>query len=303
MSALGEQLARLWESARAPHPGVEVPPDEYLRYVAARLAPASASASAPASGSQPQDRLGELHAADLYLACACLGRDAEALRTFEKRCLFEARRALQRISGPLTTPEDVLQEVLVRLLVTDSAGCTPKLASYAGRGSLSAWIRIVATREALMLLRRTRRPPLDELSEVLTEPGAAPELDYLKRRCRKEFQEALYASLKQLMPRDRNLLRHHLVHRLSIDDIGALYRINRATAARWLEKSRRALFTATRDRMMQQTQMPAAEFDSILRFIDSQLDASIVRLLQEQEIEDREEPLHSLPPRAQDDRA
>lgn len=272
LSHFEEKLAGLYESARAAHPDFEVPPGEFLPYVAARLSSTSQTS--------PEAQLSELRAADLYLACACLRNKAAALTALKELCRLEARTALQRISVPLFSAEDVQQEILVRLLAHDAAGTPPKLAQYAGTGSLRAWVRIVAAREVLMLLRKTRQQPTDKLGEIFTERTSTPELDYLKQRYRREFQEALAAALQQLSPRQRNLLRYHLIHRFSIDDIAGLYHISRATAARWLEKSRSELFTATRDRMMKELRVPAAGFDSILRLIHSELDISVKGMLQ-----------------------
>ena len=103
-------------------------------------------------------------------------------------------------------------------------------------------------------------PPTDDL-----------ELDYLKRTYRNEFKVAFEQALQLLSTRDRNLLGHHYVDRLSIDEIGTIYSIHRATAARRLARARQALLKHTRKTLMQQIKVDRAEFDSIIRLIESQL--------------------------------
>ena len=88
--------------------------------------------------------------------------------------------------------------------------------------------------------------------------------------------------------RQRNLLRLQVLHGCNIDDIAGLYRVHRATAARWLETVRNTLFTSTRACMIKRLRVPKEEFLSIMRLIRSQLDISLVHALSpavEQELE------------------
>lgn len=52
------------------------------------------------------------------------------------------------------------------------------------------------------------------------------------------MKHAIEDAAAELAPRDRALLRLHLVERASIDDIAALYRVHRATVARWIQSAR-----------------------------------------------------------------
>jgi RNA polymerase sigma-70 factor (ECF subfamily) len=78
-----------------------------------------------------------------------------------------------------------------------------------------------------------------------------------------------------LARRDRTLLRYRYIDDLDIDAIGAVYRVHRATAARWLQRIRRELLEDTRARLAAKLAVKTDELDSILRFIGSQLDISI----------------------------
>src|SRR5262245_43332820 len=64
-------LRELAAAARAACPGIELPEADFAAYLEAR---------APAEPEQ----LARLHAADLYLACACIRGDRDALERFDK---------------------------------------------------------------------------------------------------------------------------------------------------------------------------------------------------------------------------
>ena len=70
------------------------------------------------------------------------------------------------------------------------------------------------------------------------------------------------------------------IDELSIDKLGALYRVHRATAARWVASARRALVDATRDQMITRLGVDSVELDSIIRLVRSQLEISIHEQLQ-----------------------
>ena len=64
------------------------------------------------------------------------------------------------------------------------------------------------------------------------------ELDFLKQRYQQDFKEAFILALRGLTVRERNLLRQRFIYGLSLDELGALYRVNRATTARWVVQAR-----------------------------------------------------------------
>src|SRR5262245_6981403 len=66
-------LAAAWEAGRAAWPQVALPAEPFVQHIAERL---------PA-GADPMQVLRDLHAADLFLACACCRRDPSALELFE----------------------------------------------------------------------------------------------------------------------------------------------------------------------------------------------------------------------------
>ncbi len=75
------------------------------------------------------------------------------------------------------------------------------------------------------------------------------------------------------------LLRQRSVDDLSIDQIGALHGVHRATAARWLERARVELALATERALQRRLSASAEDVRSLMRLIASRMDASIHRLL------------------------
>ena len=151
------------------------------------------------------------------------------------------------------------------------------ICSYAGRGPLRNWARVITVRTIGMLIDRSKREvPVDKLvfDEVLS-PGDDPELTYLKSTYRREFRTAFEEAMGGLSERDRNVLRQYYLDGLSIDEIGLIYRVHRTTTARWLARSRKQLLSHTRRALMQQLQVGPDEFDSIIRLIESQFGATL----------------------------
>lgn len=95
------------------------------------------------------------------------------------------------------------------------------------------------------------------------------------------FETAIERALTRLSVRDRTLLRLHLAERLSIDALGAMYSVSRATAARWLAAARGALAQGVRDDLRARLHIPDSELDSLIAVVRSQLDVSVLRRLSE----------------------
>jgi RNA polymerase sigma-70 factor, ECF subfamily len=264
---LDGRLGRLLAAARAAHPGLAVADEAFLAHLAARL-PDDATA----------DALDALRAADLYLACACLAGAGPALAAFEAHCMGEVDAALRRMN--LSAGADDVKQTLRHELFLADADRRPKIASYDGAGDLRAWVRVTAVRLALKQLRKGRHetPVDDERLLDIPAGGEDADLAQLKESYRDTFKAAFADAFAGLPPRDQNLLRQQFLDGLSIDELGALYRVHRSTAARWLATARERLLDGTRERMMERVRVSAGECDSILRIVQSRLDLSISRL-------------------------
>ncbi len=268
MADRDEALTRAWEQGRAAWAGVEVDRATFVAHVERHLAAAE----------DPDGALAALHAGDLYLACALARSDVIALQRFESEVLPAATPALRRIDASADFAEEVRQKLRHRLLVAD--GGPPKIVDYAGRGPLAAWVRVAAVRTGLNL-RDTKRVALitsDGVAAHLPAP-ADPELDYLRAEYAREFTAALENACRKLTSRQRAVLRFKLVDGLTIDDIGDIYGVHRATAARWLQSASDAIFAETRRELRASLKLSTEEFESLVELVRSRLDVSITRLL------------------------
>jgi RNA polymerase sigma-70 factor, ECF subfamily len=218
---------------------------------------------------------GRVHAADLYLACACAAREPRALVAFEAEYFSEIDGVAARLGARSVSADELRQHMREKLFV-GSERVAPAIGSYAGRGSLRGWLRVASMRTALNLTRGVRETPLD--ADLLLEtPDAAdyPELSYLKELYRVEFKAAFAEALLGLTFRERNLLRYALAEGLSAEQIAAVYGTHKTTVNRWLAQIRESLFTGVRDAMMAKLSVDRTEFESILRLIRSRLDVSL----------------------------
>ena len=75
------------------------------------------------------------------------------------------------------------------------------------------------------------------------------------------------------------LLKQHLLERLSIDQLGALYRLHRATAARRVARARDALLEGTRAALARRLGLRAENLAGVLDLLASRLEVSMERLL------------------------
>lgn len=267
---LNQRLGLLVAEGQAAWPTIRVEPVAMVAFVARQIAPGEVG-----------QQLEGLRPADLHLACACALRTPSAIEVFDKLLTREVDLALARMRvGPART-SDVKQLVRQRLFVGPDGG-PGKILEYGGRGDLRRWVRAVAVRTCLNDLRKGRLEVSADEETLIAQHAIAgddPEIDYMKRTYARQFQAAFAAALSQLPAREQTLLRYHHVDGLNIDEIGAIYRVHRVTAFRWLEKARSVLIDATLATLRAQLQLSARELDSVLRMIRSQVHLSLVRQL------------------------
>lgn len=264
-AGLDSLLDEVWEEARSTWRSVRLSKEAFAAHVGARL-PGDVSAVAG---------LRQRNTADLYLACACSAGDADAVAVFESHCMSAVDPVLARLRiGPDVIAE-VKQRVRHRALVGEDGH--PRIADFAGRGDLRGWVRVMAVREALRMTQLSHREiPVNDIEKLqgFMEPVDA-ELENMKALYRDVFARAFDRALSELRPRDQTLLRQHVIDGLNIDQLGALYHVHRATAARGLERIRRAVLSATRTHMRQELHIRSTDLNSILRMIRSRLDVTL----------------------------
>ncbi|MDX2089294.1 MAG: sigma factor-like helix-turn-helix DNA-binding protein [Kofleriaceae bacterium] len=221
--------------------------------------------------------------ADLYLAAACLSNNPSALAVFERDMLAPARAAIGSIDSSAAFVDEACQRLRASLLVGHDG--RPRIADYAARGPLRAWVGVAAVRIALMMRRAQVRSKEvvgedDDWTEALTAISTGdPELELLKRQYAAAFTEALRAAVAQLEPRLRTALRMSFVDNLSIDQIGAVYNVHRATCARWIQRACQSILEQTRARLAERLKLSPSELDRVTALVQSQIDVSLSQLL------------------------
>lgn len=266
---LGAELTALWSAARASWPDIELDGADFLAFVARRLDHESGQA------------LSRLRADDLYLLCAYLQGAPGASARFEAHYFAPASHALRRLRADADELAEIKQMLRYRLLLDRTID--PEHRPYMGTGSLSAWLCVSAVREAWHLRRgRGRVDAIDDHSlQDLPTRDEDHELAYLKQLYRREFKESFQEALDTLSPRERNILRCNVLKGLNIEEIGVIYRVHRATVARWIASARVTLRDRTREALARRVRVADGELESILRLIESQMDVSLKRRLEQ----------------------
>jgi RNA polymerase sigma-70 factor (ECF subfamily) len=269
-AALGEALATLCALGAQAWPGVELADETFVRHLGERLP----------SGEDPGAALGRLHAADLYLACACLrgagaGRES-AVRALEEQFFAAVPKSVARFDPSPAFGAEVQQALRERLLMGPDG--RPRLLDYNGSGSLAAWIRVAAVRTALNLVVARKRADAhdaraaDEVDEVA---AATPELRFIQLRYREPIALSLREAFAALGEKERSLLRWAHVEGLDLSTIGALYGVHKSTVSRWLARACEELLDDTRRRAAARLRLSRSALDSLLRAVRDQLEVSL----------------------------
>jgi RNA polymerase sigma-70 factor (ECF subfamily) len=268
LPGLEQALAGLVREAREAWPEVGMDAGAFLAHMAERL---------PSTG-EAREVLASLRARDFFLAFACVRGEARALEALEAHVLSQVGTWLPREEPALV---DELRQLVRQRLLVPVDGAPPKLASYSGRGPLGQWVRAVTLR---LHLDRHRAPPrelpMEEAPAALAKQlGADPELAFIRGRHQEDFRVAFRAALGRLEARERDLLRLHHVHGLSMDAVSATYQAPRSTVARWVAHARERLLALTREELTARLRLSPDELDSLLRLVSSQLDVSLRQLM------------------------
>ncbi len=264
--ALEETLARLVTTAREAWPTLELEAPAFVAHAAERL--------------QPGVELSTLHAADLWLALACLLGDPAALAAFDRTVLARVPAVLRGTLPAGLAEDDVLQGLRLKLFVRQGE-TAPQISSYSGRGPLVQWLRASAVR-LTQDFARARKLEVSNPDDALADTPAVmvgAELGFLKDRYAADFKAAFQEALISLPPRDQNLMRLYYLDGSSPEEIGRLYQTHRTTVWRWLSACREALLAQTRKNLVARVKVSDAEVSSLMNAVHSQLDVSLSRML------------------------
>lgn len=220
------------------------------------------------------------HLADLYLVAGCLAGKRAAHAAFETSQMPVVERAVRKLGGTADELDEIKQRVrtLALFVATDTPG---SLATFRGDGSLGSWIHVVALRTTYRVMRARQPIPADEDEEMFELMTASPatEVVAMKASYRAQFRSAFRTAIEALPRRERSALRMSVLDGLSIDAIAKVYSVHRATAARWLTHAREAVLVRTREAMIARLGVDESELDSIMRLIESRIEASVTSVL------------------------
>ncbi len=263
------RLATLFEEGRAAWPEVELSLQDFSDHMARGLGPAG--------------ELTGLHAADLYLACGAALGLVPAVFAFERAVLSQVPKFLARMKPSEVEIDEIRQTLREKLLMARPEG-PPRIADYAGRGPLVAWVRVTALREALLQRRRQEgEPPAkDDMLAALPAAGE-PELDHIRERCKDAFADAFRQAVSELTIEQRNLLRMYFADELGSAQIAATFQVNRSTVVRWLQTAREALRDGTRRILRERLRLSESDMQSMVGLVYSRVDVSIAGFLRETE--------------------
>lgn len=267
---IGARLVELCGEARKAYPTFAIDDRELVTAIAAR-APTTDLAG----------YLGRCRAGDLAVAVGA-GRGSEAaIAELERAHRTTIDATCRRFAGPGQTADDLKQILRTKLFVAEP-GQLPKIMDYAGQGFLDNWLRVTAVRVFLDLAKRKDRvreaPAEDDDVLALPQPGDLA-LDVVKAEYRTAVAAAMHEGAQRLEPGDRHLLRQHFVAGLSIDQLGAVLGIHRATAARRIARAREQLVAETRRQLALRLKLEEHELEDVIGLVMSRLDVSIGKLL------------------------
>jgi RNA polymerase sigma-70 factor (ECF subfamily) len=213
--------------------------------------------------------------ADTYLAAACVGGDEAAIRVLEEELISRVPQMIRRVDATEAFASEICQRLRLRLLVSDD-GAPPRIARYTGEVPLVAWIRVIAVRLALNEKRGKTIVGGRAAEEVVLDD---PEVDYLRAQYRAPFVRAFKSAFEALTKDDRTILYLHDVDGASIDAIGRIYKVHRATVARWLVRIRRDVLSRAKELLAEQLGAEIDEAGSVIAALAGELGVTLSHVL------------------------
>jgi len=269
VTTLAATLAQLRDAALAAYPDLAVDAATFAAELARRLG----AAASP-------EQLARIRADHVHIAIACADGAPLAVRRFEDDFLDEVDAAARRLRARPDQADEVRSH-LRRILFVSEPGRPAALSEFSGRGDLRSYLRVIATRELVRVVNKGRREVgvTDDAFLDMLSPASDPELGYLREHYQADVDAAMRAALAALPEQPRALLRYSVVDGWTVDRIGALYGIHRATAARRVAAAREELGALIRAELAARLAISVDEVDSIVRLVQSRIDVSLERLL------------------------
>ncbi len=260
---------RTLRSARASWPTLNVAPEAFAQALCKSLEPGPLDA-----------QLEKLALSDLYLATACAAGSHAGIEHLTRELLPAVCDSLRRVNQGSVTSDELIATLTEQLVLPGPNGRPPGIAQYAGRAPLLHWLRATALHGVLTQKRNAdRRAQLETRSLASATPVGDVELELIRRLHGNDFRQAFETAFAGLTPRERTLLRMHVIDGLNIEQMGAFYRTHKTTVFRWLTAARKALAEGIRRALAQKLELSGREVESLLDFVGTELDLSLNRLL------------------------
>ena len=255
-------VTRAFDAGRAAWPGLRLELAAFARWIEERGIVAEALETRPE---------------ELFLVAACGGQVPGSIAAFEGRYFPPLAGGVGQVKLSADECDELRQQLRVRLF----AGPKAKVGDFRGSGHLGAWVHIMAVRLALRL--REGAPPVEAregtILAQLVSDDASPDQFAAKARYSAVFQQALEGTFARLEPRQKTLLRMHFVDNLSIDEVGDVFHVHRATVARWLVAIRKHVLEEICRRVALDLPASVSEARSLVDLVRSDVRLSLVRVL------------------------
>jgi RNA polymerase sigma-70 factor, ECF subfamily len=241
-------------------PSLKLEPEVFARYVRAHT---------------DKDELPK-HTADMFLVCAALEGQREALAEIEKHFIAKVPAYVARVTVDRAVVDEVQQQLRTQLSIGGVQG-KPKLLEYSGRGPLGAWLRMVAIRTTLNHLRGTGRVLEPDHENVGITSDA--ELAYAYARSDSVFAQAFKKVLEEVPAEARVILRFHYMGGLTMDQLAIMFKTSRSAIARRVAEARNAILANTERVLREDHGLAPSRIASMIRRADSQLNVTMSELL------------------------
>ena len=207
-----------------------------------------------------------------YLGVRLCDGDPRAIAAFDRELIPVITNAAQKIDRAPHFVDEVMQ-ARARTAADRERGQRAADRGIRRRGAAARVGTDRGDADAMNLLR-------DRKTEMLVDDEAFFDVvgdgtDVHKKQERAMFaqacSDALRAAFAKLSARERNLLRMHHLHGLTVDELAPMFRVHRATVARWITSAREHLLTETRDSLRDRL---AIGEDTVTAFCASSRDRS-----------------------------
>ena len=221
--------------------------------------------------------LEEVVAADLYLCCACLRGQREAIDVFERDYFPKAHAGMLK-TVPRYVADETIQRLRISLFLPNERRAA-KLTSYTGRVPLGGWLSIVAQRELASVTREMAKKKGDAnvtSREVANVPSpASAEADYFKQVNDNAIRSALAGTFRGLSADERKILTWLVKEGASIDVISARLAVHRSTAARMINRAKARMIEGVREGLRTDLKVSESSLDSICASMAVRLDVTL----------------------------